>query len=465
VSALWTSQDAAAATLGTATRSFDASGLSIDTRTLKPGDLFVALKGESRDGHDFVRAALEAKASAAMVSHVPDGVAGNAPLLMVAHTQRALEDLARAARARTNAKIVAITGSAGKTTTKEILRLALSALGPTTASAASFNNQWGVPLSLSLMPRTTSYGVFEIGMNHFGEIRTLAGFTRPHVALVTTIAAAHLEFFGSCEAIADAKSEIFEGLQPGGYAILPSDSPYFDRLAARARQASVSRIHTFGESPGSDARLLSMPEGEAKSLQAEILGRRHVFRIGAPGAHIARNAVAALLVVAVMGGDVANAAAALAGFAPLKGRGERFDAAARDGRVHVIDESYNANPASMRAALMLLGSAQPENGGRRIAVLGDMLELGPQGPALHAALRRDIEEAHVDTVFACGAQMAALWETLPATRRGAYGATSAEIAPALVDSLRGGDVLLVKGSLGSRMAVIIDALNTHPVTG
>jgi UDP-N-acetylmuramoyl-tripeptide--D-alanyl-D-alanine ligase len=356
---------------------------------------------------------------------------------------------------------VAVTGSAGKTTTKEMLRLALGALGPTTASAASFNNQWGVPLSLSLMPRTAAYGVFEIGMNHFGEIRTLAGFARPHVALVTTIAAAHLEFFGSCEAIADAKSEIFEGLLPGGYAILPSDSPYFDRLAARARQASVSRIHTFGESRGSDARLLSMPEGEAKPLHAEILGRRHVFRIGAPGAHIAHNALAALLAVAIVGGDVANAAAALSGFAPLKGRGARFEFAARDGRVHVIDESYNANPASMRAALALLGSAQPEKHGRRIAVLGDMLEMGPQGPALHAALYRDIEEAHVDAVFACGTQMAALWDALPASQRGAYAATSGEIASSLVGTLQGGDVVLVKGSLGSRMAVIIDALKAH----
>jgi UDP-N-acetylmuramoyl-tripeptide--D-alanyl-D-alanine ligase len=395
------------------------------------------------------------------VSHVPDGVAEGSPLLLVAHTQRALEDLARAARTRTNAKIIAVTGSAGKTTTKEMLRLALGALGSTTASAASYNNQWGVPLSLALMPRTADFGVFEIGMNHFGEIRTLVGFARPHVALVTTVAAAHLEFFGSCEAIADAKSEIFEGLLPGGIAILPSDSPFFDRLAARAKQAGVSRILSFGEKAGSEARLLSLPHGEMAPIEADILGRSYSFRVGAPGAHIAHNAVAALLAVAVMGGDVLNASATLAGFAPLKGRGARFDVAARDGSVEVIDESYNANPASMRAALSLLGSARPEKGGRRIAVLGDMLEMGAQGPALHAALRRDIEEAHVDTVFACGTQMAALWDALPAARQGAYGATSAEIAPSLIDTLQGGDIVLVKGSLGSRMAVIIDALKAH----
>ncbi len=465
MSVLWTSRDAAAATLGTATHNFDVSGLSIDTRTLKPGDLFVALKGESRDGHEFAGAALAAKAAAALVSHVPAGIAPDAPLLLVANTQRALEDLARAARSRTNAKIVAVTGSAGKTTTKEMLRLAFGALGSTAASAASYNNQWGVPLSLARMPRATEYGVFEIGMNHFGEIRALVGFARPHAALITTIAPAHLEFFGSCEAISDAKSEIFEGLVPGGSAILPSDSPYVDRLAARARQTGISRILTFGEKTGSDAQLLSMREDEVMSVEADILGHRHVFRVGAPGAHIARNAVGALLAVAVVGGDVVNAAAALRGFAPLKGRGARFDVAARGGRVLVIDESYNANPASMSAALALLGSTQPETDGRRIAVLGDMLEMGPQGPALHAALQRDIEEAQVDAVFACGRQMAALWETLPASRQGAYGVTSAEIAPRLVGALQGGDIVLVKGSLGSRMAVIIEALKAHAASG
>jgi len=466
VSALWTSQDAAAATLGTPTRDFEVSGLSIDTRTLKAGDLFVALKGESRDGHAFVLAAMEANAGAALVSHVPEGIApAAAPLLVVANTQRALEDLGRAARTRTNAKIIAVTGSAGKTTTKELLRLAVGALGSTSASAASYNNHWGVPLSLALMPRTTQYGVFEIGMNHFGEIRALAGLARPHVAIVTTIAPAHLEFFGSCEAIADAKSEIFEGLLPGGSVVLPSDSPYFERLFARAKQAGVSRVLRFGEKAGSDARLLSMSDGDMMSIEADVLGRHHSFRVGAPGAHIAHNAVAALLAVGVLGGDVANAAAALVDFAPLKGRGARFDATTRGGRVRVIDESYNANPASMRAALALLGSAQPDKDGRRIAVLGDMLEMGPQGPAMHAALRRDIEAARVDTVFACGQQMAALWDALPATRRGAYGATSAEIAPSLVSALHGGDIVLVKGSLGSRMAVIIDALKSRPVAG
>ena len=458
MSRLWTSQETVAATLGTAPRSFEVSGISIDSRTLKSGDLFVALKGESRDGHRFVSAALEKKAAAALVGRLPDGVAQDAPLLLVADTQRALEDLAGAARARTDAKIVAVTGSAGKTTTKEMLRLALAALGDTTASAASYNNQWGVPLSLARMHRETEYGVFEIGMNHPWEIRALAGYVRPHVALVTTIAAAHLEFFGSCEAIADAKSEIFEGLLPDGTAILPSDSPFFDRLAARAKQARVFRLCTFGEKAASDAQLISTTGDEVMCVEADILGRRHRFQVGAPGAHIARNGVAALLAVAVLGGDVASAAAALRQFVPLRGRGARFEVPTAGGRVRVIDESYNANPASMRAALALLGSAQPDTGGRRIAVLGDMLEMGSHGPALHAALLRDIEDACVDSVFACGKQMAALWDALPAARHGAYGADSTEITSNLIESLHGGDVVLVKGSLGSRMAVVIDAL-------
>ncbi len=457
MSAIWTSADAETATLGRATRAFEASGLSIDTRTLQPGDLYVALKGDTRDGHDFVKAAFKAKASAALVSRKPDG-AGEEPLLMVANTLRGLEDLARASRARSNAKVVAVTGSVGKTTTKEILRLALGALGRTHASAASYNNHWGVPLSLASMPQNAQFGIFEIGMNHFGEIRPLAGFVRPHVALVTAIAPAHLEFFGTCEAIADAKSEIFEGIMPGGAALIPADSAYADRLKSRAKQAGVNRILSFGES--GDARLVSASEIETgMKVEAQILGRPVHFRIGAPGAHIVSNALGALLAVAALEGDVLNAAAALSEFAALKGRGARFRIALERGEAEVIDESYNANPTSMAVALKLLGATK----GRRIAVLGDMLEMGSDGPSHHAALARDIEAAHVDLVFANGPQMKALWDALPQRARGAYGEKSADIAPALMAALRAGDVVLVKGSLGSRMAVVIDALKARAV--
>jgi UDP-N-acetylmuramoyl-tripeptide--D-alanyl-D-alanine ligase len=442
---LWTAAEVEAATLGKASKDFSVTGISIDTRTLKPGDLFVALKG-ARDGHEFVDAAFKAGAGAAMVSSA-GGSSG--ALLTVADTQRGLEDLARASRARSHAKIIAVTGSAGKTTTKEMLRFCFNALGRTHASAASYNNHWGVPLSLASMPRDTEFGVFEVGMNHAGEIRNLVSFVRPHVAMITTIAPAHLEFFGSCEAIADAKSEIFESLTPGGAALIPSDSPYAGRLVRRAEQMQVSRILRFGHQ--GNARLLSFEtSGQGMRIKADILGRAVDCLIGAQGAHIAMNAVAALAAVALVEGDVLNAAAALKDFIALKGRGARFQAAG----IEVIDESYNANPASMAAALALLAHAP----GRKLAVLGDMLEMGEDGPRLHAALAEPIEAAHADLVFASGRQMKALWDVLPSPRRGAYAETSAGLVERLTASLKPGDTVLVKGSLGSRMAVIVEAL-------
>jgi UDP-N-acetylmuramoyl-tripeptide--D-alanyl-D-alanine ligase len=449
---LWTHSEAEAATLGQASEAFAVNGLSIDTRTLKEGDLFVALKGDNRDGHDFVRAAFDARAGAALVTHAPDGVTG--PLLTVGHTQRGLEDLARAARARSNAKILAVTGSAGKTTTKEILRLAFNALGRTHASAASYNNHWGVPLSLAALPRDAEFGIFEIGMNHFGEIRNLVSFVRPHVALITTIAPAHLEFFGNCDSIADAKSEIFEGLLPGGSALIPADSPYAERLKARARQAQVSNIIGFGIT--GESKLLSFaPEGDGMRVKADILGRAVDCFVGAPGAHIAQNVVGALTAVALLDGDVLNAAAALKNFIALKGRGARFTA----NGIAVIDESYNANPASMAAALALLGDAFSSNkSGRKIAVLGDMLEMGEGGIAHHAGLAQPIAANNVDLVFASGAQMKALWEALPAKTRGAYAETSTTLLPQLLAALKPGDTVLVKGSNGARMSIIIEAL-------
>jgi UDP-N-acetylmuramoyl-tripeptide--D-alanyl-D-alanine ligase len=444
---LWTHLEAEAATLGAASRAFMVNGLSIDTRTLKEGDLFVALKGDNRDGHDFLRAAFDAKAGAALVTHAPDGMTG--PLLTVAHTQRGLEDLARAARARSNAKILAVTGSAGKTTTKEILRLACNALGRTYASAASHNNHWGVPLSLASLPRDAEYGIFEVGMNHFGELRNLVSLVRPHLALITTIAPAHLEFFGNCESIADAKSEIFEGLLPGGAALIPSDSPYAERLKARARQAQVSNVVTFGV--GGDAKLIShTPDGEGMRVKADILGRAVDCYVGAPGGHIAQNVVGALAAVALLEGDVLNAAAALKNFTALKGRGARFEA----GGIQVIDESYNANPASMAAALALLGNA----GGRKIAVLGDMLELGEGGAAHHAGLASALDTNKVDLVFASGRLMKALWDALPPRLRGAYAESAAVLMPQMLAALKPGDTVLVKGSNGARMSVIVDAL-------
>lgn len=449
---LWSSAEIETATLGRASRPFAAGGVSIDTRTLKPGDLYIAIKGEKRDGHDFLAEAHAAKAGGALVSGLPEGAPPDLPVVLVANTQRAMEDIARAARARSDGRIVAVTGSAGKTTTKEMLRLAFGALGSVHASGASFNNHWGVPFSLSGLPRDTRYGVFEIGMNHFGEIRALVGLVRPHVALVTTIAPAHLEFFGSCEAIADAKSEIFEGIVPGGVAIIPADNEQSERLMARARQCAVAHILTFGSK--GDARLTGYEtSGEGVRIRADVRGQPVDFRLGAAGMHLAANALGALLAVNAAGGDVLNAAVALKDFAALKGRGARFTAAG----VEVIDESYNANPASMAAALALLGEAR----GRRIAVLGDMLEMGEGGPAHHAGLAAPIDAAHVDLVFLCGPLMRSLWEALPAKRRAVYAPTSAELAAGVVSALRPGDTVLVKGSNGSRMSVIVEALKAR----
>lgn len=457
MSALWTSAEMESATLGRATAAFVADGVSIDTRTLKPRDLFVALKGDARDGHAFVSAAITAGAAAALVSRIPENLSVDAPLLVTANTLRALEDIGRAARARAHGRILAVTGSAGKTTTKEMLRLAFGALGATHASASSYNNHWGVPLSLAQLPRTHAFGIFEIGMNHFGEIRTLAGFVRPQVAIVTTIAPAHLEYFGTLEAITDAKSEIFESAPD--IAIIPADNPCTERLVARARQSGVGGILTFGDLAGSDARLVAQSEdSEGVRIEADILGRHIAFQLRARGLHMAQNVLATLLAVAVLDNDIARAAAALAAFTPLQGRGARIAIPLRDGAVQIIDESYNANPASMRAALALLGAAIPKNGGRRIAVLGDMLELGPESASLHAALADAVERAQADLVFACGRDMRALFDALPRSRRGGWRETSEQIAPEVVHTLRAGDEVLVKGSLGSRMAVILDAI-------
>jgi UDP-N-acetylmuramoyl-tripeptide--D-alanyl-D-alanine ligase len=458
VNALWTASEAASATDGKTGGDWQVEGISIDTRTLEEGDLFVALKGENRDGHAFVGSALQKGAGAALISDPPAELNQNVPLLLVEDTLHGLEALGRAARARGSARIVAVTGSAGKTTTKEMLRLALSSQGKVAASAASYNNHWGVPLSLARMARDTSFGVFEIGMNHAGEIRVLVGQVRPHVAVVTTIAPAHVEYFGTLEAISDAKAEIFEGVEPGGTAILPLDNPQFGRLAQRASECGVENILSFGTGLGADARLLSTKVvGEKQFVTAEIHSAKMEFALGALGVHIASNALAVLLAAQALGADLDKAASALAAFAPLKGRGTRIAV----GDIELIDESYNANPASMSAALSLLKEANPGTGGRRIAVLGDMLELGADGPALHRAIGNDIATSAVDLVFLCGPQMRALWEVLPADRRGAYAENSKQLNKPFLSQLRSGDIVLVKGSFGSRMSVIIEALKTR----
>ncbi|MCZ7658033.1 MAG: UDP-N-acetylmuramoylalanyl-D-glutamyl-2,6-diaminopimelate--D-alanyl-D-alanine ligase [Xanthobacteraceae bacterium] len=468
---LWTVEAMAAAMGAARAGALPAAvpGLSIDTRTIKPGEAFFAITGENRDGHEFVAAALAAGAGLAVVAQSErDRFPADAPLLVVPEVLAALGDLAGAARARTSAGIVAVTGSVGKTGTKEALRLVLADQGATHASAASYNNHWGVPLSLALLPERARFGVFEIGMNHAGEITPLTRLVRPQVAVVTAVAPVHLEFFPSVEAIADAKAEIFLGLEPGGAAVINRDSPHYERLAARARAAGA-RIVGFGAHEAAEARLLKCAlQADRSTVSARILGHEVSYRLGAPGRHVVENSLAVLAAAALLGADLALAALALAELKPPKGRGERIALALPGGEALLIDESYNANPISMRAALALLGQVPMRGLGRRIAVLGDMLELGAQGEALHRGLAEAVLENHVDLVFCCGPLMRALWEALPSERRGGYAETSAALEAEVLGTVQDGDVVMVKGSLGSRMGPIVKALQrqySEPVRG
>jgi len=461
MSALWT-LDA----MGTAMRAervgalpTDLPGISIDSRTLAKGDAFFAVQGENRDGHDFVDNALKAGAGLAVVARGQHARFGKAPLLVVPDVLEGLRDLARAARVRMSAKVIAVTGSVGKTGTKDALRLALSADGETHSSIASYNNHWGVPLSLARCPAGTKYAVFEIGMNHAGEITPLTTIVRPRVAIITSIEPVHLEYFGSLEKIADAKAEIFAGVEPSGAAILNRDNSQFDRLAASARAAGVERIVSFGAHEQADARLLRASlQADSSTVEGRILGQVVTYKLGAPGRHLALNSLGVLAAVFLVGADLALAALALNNLKPAVGRGARMVLTVPGGTALLIDESYNANPASMRAAIALLGQATIGTRGRRIAVLGDMLELGPSGVGLHRALVDAIEEAGIDLVFCSGPLMHALWEALPSRARGGYAETAAALEAEVLEAIRAGDAIMVKGSLGSKMGPIVKAL-------
>lgn len=442
---------------GRAAPDWTASGVSIDSRSLEDGDLFVALKGPNFDGHDYVTVARAAGAAAAVVHRLPEGLTADAPLVLVEDTDIALEALGRAARERTDARICCITGSVGKTGTKEALATALAAVGSTAASRGNLNNRWGVPLSLARMPRRVAFGVFELGMNNPGELTPLACLSRPHVAIITTVTDAHLEFFASVEAIADAKAEIFAGMGADGVAILHRESPFYNRLAAAAAACGVGRIVGFGADPAAEARLVEhRPGADGDHVWANLFGREIDYRLGLAGRHWAINSLAALAAVDAMGGDTARAAGALAKLRPLKGRGERHRIALENGSFELIDESYNASPAAMRAAFAVL--AGRESSGRRIAILGDMLELGAEAEALHAALAPDLEQAGIDLAFTAGPIMGALHAALPAAMRGGHAADADALTPVVLASLRAGDVVLVKGSFGSRMAPVVDAV-------
>jgi len=436
------------------------TGFSIDTRTLAAGNVFVALKAE-RDGHDFVPAAFAAGSAAALVSHHYVRAAGDGALLRVADPLAALEAIGSAARTRSNARIVAVTGSAGKTGSKEMLRLCLGDAGATHASEKSYNNHWGVPLTLARMPAGTEYGVLEIGMNHAGEITPLTHLVRPHVAVITTVEPVHLGYFGSVEAIAEAKAEIFAGLVPGGTAVLPYDNPYFGLLRERASTVGA-RIVTFGYAEAADVRCVQANmDARGSSVIAGIGSQRFPYRIGAPGEHYIKNSLAVLAALRALGADPMRCLPALVKAAAPAGRGARSVLETQDGEVLLIDESYNANPASVRAALSAMATVPRADFPRRIVVLGDMLELGDAANDLHRGLKEPVDATGVDLVFACGPMMRLFFDGLKPAQQGAWAADSSELAPRLLEAVKAGDVVMIKGSLGSRMGPLAEAVRTR----
>ncbi len=464
---LWTATEAQAATGGRNTGDWSATGVSIDTRTLAPGDLFVALAA-ARDGHDFVAQALAQGACAALVSRIPEGVAPDAPLLVVGDVLQALERLGVAARARTGARVAAITGSVGKTSTKEMLRAALSGQGRVHAAEASYNNHWGVPLTLARMPADTDFAVIEIGMNHPGEIAPLARMARPHVAMVTTVAAAHLEAFDNLEGIAREKASIFEGLEPGGCAVINGDLAVSPILRAAARAAGA-RIVGFGLGVSNHHRLRSANVRAGATVGKARLWRTEVMlKVATEGRHFMVNGLGVIAVAQALGADRARVICNLSSWAPPPGRGTRETVVldpAKDGEsLELIDDAFNANPTSLSAALEVLAASAPRDGvgrvarGRRIAILGDMLELGPDESALHAAMAEDASMPALRMVHCVGPRMRALHDVLPDERRGRWVETVDQLIPQIARLVDAGDVVLVKGSKGSRVSRVVDAI-------
>ncbi len=459
MSALWTAEEVARALSPiTMPPSFEeAAGVTFDSRAVAAGDLFFALAGESTDGHAYVADALGRGAAAAVVSHDLPGAADR--LVRVRDTMTALAALGQAGRRRSGARVASVTGSVGKTSTKDVLRAMLAAQGPTSASAASYNNHVGVPISLARLPREARYGVFEIGMNHPGEIEPLARLVEADVGVITNVEPAHIGYMGSEEAIADEKACLFAGMRAGGVAILNRDNRHYDRLARYARRFGVARIVGFGRHAAAEARLVSCRlDDRGSDVAASLHGRRLEYRLGAPGEHWVLNSLAALAVVESLGADIARAATALSEVRASPGRGARRRLAFGDGTIELIDESYNANPASVRAMLAVLARTEPAPGGRRLLAMGDMRELGERADGYHAGLADAVANSGAAQVFLCGPHMKALWQRLAESQRGAHRLDSAALAGDVAAALRVGDVIAIKGSLASKMKNVVDAV-------
>lgn len=456
---MWTSNEAVQATGGVSSGEWQASGVSINTRTMEVGDLFFALSGPRFDGHDFANDALRHGAAAVVVSRVIDSETDNANCLTVDDTLAALEAMACTSRDRMNGKVIAVTGSVGKTSTKEMLRLVLSGQGAVSASYGNLNNHWGLPLSLSRMLAASDFGLFELGMSNPGEIRPLSKMTRPHVAIITAIEPVHAEFFKSVDEIADAKAEIFDGVVDNGYAVINQDSLHFDRLRAAAVKSGVTDVRGFGHHERAWARIECTELLADNSDVAVIIdGTRYRYRIGAPGEHLVMNSAAVLAAVSLVGGDVKTAAERFVDYRPLRGRGNNNIVETPTGEIVVINESYNASPVSMRAALEVLGRIHPSGDGRRIAVIGDMLELGARAHDEHMSLLDVLRSNKVDLVFTSGQYTQALWDVLPGHMRGGHSVSPDKLSLIVTSAVNAGDVIMVKGSLGSKVGIVVDSL-------
>lgn len=466
-SILWIGEEIVYATRGQGEDTdWKATGVSIDTRTLEPGDIFIALEGEKNDGHKYVAQAFKKGAVAAIVTHVPQEITNYAArCVVVEDTLDALQNMGRAARANFTGVSVGVTGSVGKTGTKEMLSACFGALCQCHASQSSFNNHIGVPLSLALMPSGTDVGVFEMGMNHADEITQLSKISKPDIAIITTIEAVHIENFDNIEGIADAKAEIFDGMSTQGHVILNADNPYFGRLKAAAETAGIQNIYGFGKSDKARARLLEIVDAvNGVWLRADIDGEIVECTLPMSGEHHAMNALSVLMAVKITGYDLHKAVRALGGVSMMQGRGRRetLDYGDSNNPVTLIDESYNASPVAMKAAFKVLALIDPGRGGRRIAVLGNMLELGDKSADYHKDLALPLQAADIDFVYTCGSMMRHLHENLPQDKAAAHKETSEELAEIIPEAITPGDVVMVKGSLGSRMKVVVEALRSYP---
>ena len=462
---LWTKDSTCAATGGACQIDWSATGISIDSRTTQSGDLFVAIKGPRMDGHDFVEQAFSKGAVAALVDHRLVGIEKQFPVITVNNTKEALDKLGIAARKRSPAQIIAVTGSVGKTGTKDAIYHSLIPQGKTCASAHSYNNHWGVPLSLARMAPDSDYGIFEVGMNHAGEITPLSRMIQPDVSIITTVEPVHIEYFESVEAIADAKAEIFTGMM-GGTAILNRDNPYFYRLKLMAEKQGVDQILSFGEHKEADARLISrLADCSGNNVEALICGRRIGYRLGIPGQHLVQNSLAVLLAISTIDADVAKAANSLSNLVPIDGRGLHHKIDIEDGFFTIIDESYNANPASMRAAIETLSTMTPGPCAKRIAVLGDMRELGEKSEDYHIELANTLAEHSIDEIYACGEQMSIMFNALPSELRGGFSNSAIDLGNDVKEKIRPGDIVTVKGSLAIGMKTIVNQLMALKING